>query len=61
MSDDKVSKHEIRDKPLKPAGKLKLKASSEVYDEESSKVGLTSPKQAQEIALALRLYPVYLG
>lgn len=49
VSEDKVSKHESRHKKHK---RHNLKP--EDSDVESSKVGLKSPKLAQEIALALR-------
>lgn len=49
VSEDKVSKHETRQKRSKWHN-VKLEGS----DDESSKVGLKSPKLAQEIALALR-------
>lgn len=49
VSEDKVSKYESRHKKHKRHN-VKLEDS----DNESSKVGLKSPKLAQEIALALR-------
>ena len=47
VSEDKVTKHEGKHK--KPVRQFKLEDS----DDESSKVGLKSPKQAHENALAL--------
>lgn len=49
VSEDKVSKHEGRHKKHK-----RHTVKPEDSDDESSKVGLKSPKLAQEIALALR-------
>ena len=49
VSEDKISKHESRHKKLK-----RQNIQREDSDDESSKVGLKSPKLAQEIALALR-------
>lgn len=49
FSEDKVSKHESRHKKSK-----RHNVQREETDDESSKVGLKSPKLAQEIALALR-------
>lgn len=51
VSEDKVSKHESRHKKHK-----RQTVKPEESDDESSKVGLKSPKLAQEIALALRLH-----
>lgn len=53
----KITKHDRKDKAFKKVGKHKQQTTSDSSGDESSKVGLTSPKQAQEIALALRLYP----
>lgn len=49
VSEDKVSKYESRHKKHK-----RHNVKPEESDNESSKVGLKSPKLAQEIALALR-------
>lgn len=49
VSEDKVSKYESRHKKHK-----RHSVKPEDSDNESSKVGLKSPKLAQEIALALR-------
>lgn len=49
VSEDKVSKYESRQKKHK-----RRSVKPEDSDDESSKVGLKSPKLAQEIVLALR-------
>lgn len=54
VSEDKVIKHE--GKHRKPMRHIK----SEDSDDESSKVGLKSPKQAHENALTLRTNPRHL-
>lgn len=60
-SGDKVTKHERKDKKSKKAAKLKHQKTLDSSDDESSKVGLESPEQAQETALALHPYPVCPG
>lgn len=60
--DAKVTKHDRKDKKSKKTEKPSHQTESVPSDDEkSSKVGLTSPKQAQEIALALRPHPVCPG
>lgn len=52
----KITKHERKEKASTKAGKHKPEATSDSSDDESSKVGLTSPRKAQELALSLRPY-----
>lgn len=59
--DGKVTKHERKEKKSKKAAKLQHPTTPDSIDDESSKVGLRSPEQAQETALALRPYPVCPG
>lgn len=55
-STGKITKHERKNKASGRTGKPQLQIISDSSDDESSKVGLTSPKQAQKIELALRPY-----